>query len=136
MKRILLSLFTAALLVLTGCETTSVAPASGKTVSLGVEQTGGSYQVHAGDTIIINLAANPSTGALWEFVDLNRDIFSEEKAPKAGRNDAPLPGDGGKITFTLRAKKPGTAQIKMVYRRPWEENKPWGNFDATVTVLP
>ena len=44
--------------------------------------------------------------------------------------------EGGKVTFTLRAKKAGTAHIKMVYRRPWEENKPWGNFDATVTVLP
>jgi inhibitor of cysteine peptidase len=136
MKRYFLPFLAAALLALSGCETVTEAPASGQTVSLGIEQAGGSFQVHAGDTIVINLAANPSTGASWEFIDLNRDIFSEEKTPKAKRTEAPLPGEGGKITFTLRARKPGTATIKMLYHRPWETNNPWGKFDATITVLP
>ncbi|HET7535041.1 MAG TPA: protease inhibitor I42 family protein, partial [Candidatus Didemnitutus sp.] len=109
---------------------------SGNTVSLGVEQTGGSYQVRAGDTILINLAANPSTGAIWEYTELNREIFSEEKTAKPKRGEAPLPGEGGRITFTLRAKKPGTSVVKMSYHRPWEPDKPWGTFEATITVTP
>jgi inhibitor of cysteine peptidase len=137
MKRLLSPLFLAAMLVLAGCASTPDAAPSGNTVSLGVEQNGGSYQVRAGDTIIINLAANPSTGALWEFTTLDREMFSEEKTPKpASHADAPLLGEGGKISFTLRAKKTGTSLVKMSYHRPWETDKPWGTFEATITVTP
>jgi inhibitor of cysteine peptidase len=136
MKRLLSPLLLVATLAWGGCASAPDAAPSGNTVSLGVEQTGGSYQVRAGDTIIINLAANPSTGATWQFVDLDRNIFSEEKIAQPKRAEAPLPGEGGKVTFALRAKKPGTGVIKMSYRREWEPDKPWGSFEATVTVTP
>ncbi len=136
MKRLLSPLLLAGALALGGCASTPEAASSGNTVSLGVEQTGGSYQVHAGDTILINLAANPSTGASWEFVNLDRNLFADEKIAQPKRAEAPLPGEGGKVTFALRAKKPGTGVIKMSYRREWEPDKPWGSFEATVTITP
>ena len=129
---LLLSLLAA---LLTGCATDSAPAAGGNVFHLGISESGRAFTVKPGDTLVINLASNASTGAVWEFVDLDRSLFAEEKTTQyKTHSDAPLPGEGGKVTFTLRAKKPGMGHVKMLYRRPWQPNDPWGTFDVTITI--
>lgn len=79
--------------------------------------------VHAvlGNLVKISLQSNPGTGYSWELRDFDygtADFYQSETVATDGGNV--LLGAPAKTIITLQAVKPGTQDVKLVYRRIWE----------------
>ncbi len=88
----------------------------------GKEDT--NISVSAGDTFVIKLDENPTTGYKWSFtvsddsvIELSKDEYMQEN------QDSGVVGAGGTRVLTFKAKAAGSAQINMVYERSWEKNE-------------
>ena len=74
-----------------------------------------------GNLVRITLESNPGTGYNWELRDFSDDVaayYSSELVARQGGNV--LFGAPADTVISLQAVKPGTQDIKLVYRRPWE----------------
>lgn len=93
-------------------------------------------EAHVGDTVVIDLPENPTTGYLWtiktiqgkESVNVNNPTFKVENDPKRE-------GGGGVRTFNLDIRTSGTAAIEITLRRNWEpESAAIDSFKAVIEV--
>jgi inhibitor of cysteine peptidase len=86
-----------------------------------------------GEVVEISLAENPTTGFRWELrvkpepsCSLIKDWSESATGP---------PGKGGTHRWQFQAVRPGTGEIKLEYRRPWEqEAAPRHSFNLRVRV--
>lgn len=95
-------------------------PVTGK-IGLTAADTGKVVRATVGNLITITLQSNPSTGYNWELRDFDygaADFYGSETVPANEGNV--LFGAPSKTVVTLQAVKPGTQDIKLVYRRLWE----------------
>ena len=86
-----------------------------------------------GDEFAVRLPENPTTGYRWEVrsrADAVCALASDEyQAPK------PTPGAGGAHVWAFRATRRGSAELLLVYRRPWDEpSKPEKTFAVWIRV--
>lgn len=94
-------------------------------------------RVSPGTRILIRLVANPSTGYSWRLATPNSPMLtlqSEKYIPHAtvpGR--PPIVGAPGIMEFTFIAHQSGIEQLRFVYQRPWEKQKP-AITQFTVTI--
>jgi inhibitor of cysteine peptidase len=87
---------------------------------------GRKIELHVGETLIVKLPENASTGYRW--------IIPPQSARKLEKilreEDQPVPGPGNLIgrpglrNFYFHALKPGKAQLELYYQRLWETAKP------------
>lgn len=86
-----------------------------------------------GEVVEISLAENRTTGFRWELrvkpeppCALIKSWFEPATGP---------PGKGGTHRWQFQAVSSGTGEIKLEYRRPWEQGKPPGQtFKLSVRV--
>lgn len=75
-------------------------------------------EVHIGGSVRINLAENATTGFRWAIDRYDEQLFevvaTEPHYPKDSI------GAGGDVSFTFRAKKPGSGEIVLKNWRHWE----------------
>jgi inhibitor of cysteine peptidase len=110
-------------------------------IRLSAEDHGRRVQLREGEALVISLEANPSTGYAWqvdrrplaaqsqsilvqtgESFDTSRDQGSTDVEPSAMM---PLVLGAPEIqTLRFQAAQSGQATLRLVYRRPWEENIP------------
>ena len=98
-------------------------------------------QVASGDSFVVTLCSNPTTGFQWsETAQISdqtvlQQIDHEYMAPEAKGDKPPAPGTPGQETWTFKALEKGTSIISMEYSRPWEggEKGAW-TFNLTVVV--
>ncbi len=107
---------------------------SNTALALGAKDNGRQIELQKGQTLVINLEANPSTGYTWEPLDLKgaivRQVGETEFNP-----DSDLVGAPGTQTLRFEALKAGQMDLKLVYHRPWEEGvEPLETFTVQVTV--
>ncbi len=110
-------------------------PAQAKTITVTQGKSGKSYTLLKGDTLVVKLAENPSTGYAWKTITRPaclRAISSKYK-PNKITSDTPLVGGGGKRTFTYRAKAKGKGTLKLVYKRSTEDGS-GSAFSLRITV--
>ena len=121
--RILKSFVIPLLFLLTACAAEFV---------LSEQDSGKTFAARIGDTPVILLPENPTTGYSWQFfiTSENQQIISDIKETYIAP-DTQMPGAGGlkKYSFTVRQK--GTVTVTGFYRRPWE--KPDDINDQKVT---
>ncbi|MBT3279190.1 MAG: hypothetical protein HN370_07435 [Phycisphaerales bacterium] len=109
---------------------TKKVPTGGKAINLDEKNNGKTVAAQVGDTILIKLDSNPSTGYGWKQGDQPKGSAVEFKSKKfltASQMNSemrPMPGQGGATTFTYLVVKPGKVKIDLNYRRPWEKTKP------------
>ena len=85
-----------------------------------------------GQVIELRLPENPSTGFRWQFAaDLGPACAVVGDTYTAAAN---RPGASGEHTWTLQAAQPGVCELRLVYRRPFENVPPAQSFAATVQV--
>jgi inhibitor of cysteine peptidase len=100
----------------------------------------GSAALKVGQTLVITLASNPSTGYSWTVsgapdsgvLTQDGDITYTPSNP-----DVVMPGSGGSETVRFTATAAGTTTIVLDYRRPWETDVPpveTVTIDVTVTA--
>jgi inhibitor of cysteine peptidase len=86
-----------------------------------------------GDTVIVSLAANPTTGYEWTFA--GGDTFSIEKSEYVpDPNPEELMGKGGTQVVTLDVTEAGESDLTGTYARNWETPEPGAGPDVTVTI--
>ncbi len=91
------------------------------TVEVTAKDNGQIVPAQVGNLIRITLESHPSAGYNWELrgFDFGVAVFhTSELAARAEGNV--LFGAPGDTIITLQAVKPGTQNIELVYRRPWE----------------
>ena len=104
---------------------------------LDFSDNGSTIKLSTGDTITIELDANPSTGYLWIFgspfdpnlLIMTSESYTKPEGPKE-RVGAPV-----KRLMTFKAIAPGNTGLKLDYRRPWERSeKPVKSFEILIKI--
>ena len=105
-----------------------------KNVEVNQEMNGGSVVLEQGQTLVLKLASNPTTGYDWEIVDLNGAIL-EQVGEVEHKSDSGLIGSGGVNTYTFKAAGSGNVKLSLVYHRSWEKDiPPIETYELDVTV--
>ncbi len=95
---------------------------------------GTTVDAKVGDTVIVSLDANVTTGYEWQFTA--GDTFSIESSKYVpDPNPDNLSGKGGTQIVTLKVTKAGTSDLTGRYVRPWESPSPSPAADVTVTIV-
>lgn len=96
-------------------------PAVTGTIEVGAASNGQVVKADVGNLVRITLESNPSTGYNWELRDFAygaADFYSSDVVARKTGNV--LMGAPGNTIITLQAVQPGSQNIVLVYRRPWE----------------
>jgi inhibitor of cysteine peptidase len=97
-----------------------------------VYRQGDTIEVADGDTFVIGLPANPSTGYAWSAGDDPDVVFVSSRQVPGGSQ----PGASGTQELTFRATKPGMSTLELAYARSFESGIPpakTAKFPVTVT---
>lgn len=97
-----------------------------------------SIEVNAGDTLVVVLCSNPSTGFQWsedaqisDATVLKQEVH-EFTSPES--NPPPPPGTPGLESWRFQTLKQGTSTIYLEYSRPWEGGEK-GEWTFTLDVI-
>jgi len=110
------------------------ATAAPKTIEITpVAQTGTTVDAAVGDTIVVSLDANATTGYSWELTA--GDTFTIESS-KYVPDPSPsnVAGSGGTQVVTLKVTKAGTSDLTGTYRQQWNSPSPNAQPDFSMTV--
>src|SRR5690606_11921905 len=89
-----------------------------------------------GQTLVLTLPSNPTTGFRWQLRDsapgvlksLGPEVYSTPE-------NAGLVGGAGQSTWRFQASQPGQGRLLLTYQRPWEvEVAPAKTFDCRIAV--
>lgn len=107
---------------------------SSKIVKVDQSMNGQTITVKKGETIVVSLAGNPTTGFNWAAADLDTSILSQ-KGDASFKADSNLIGAGGMVTLKFKAVATGTTTLTLNYARSWETGvEPEQVFSVTVIV--
>jgi predicted secreted protein len=104
------------------------------TMNLDNKSNGKNIKAKTGDTIVINLKGNATTGYTWVLQKYNEELlkFIDVKYETENSN---LMGAGGTWVATFQIIKSGSSKIEFDYKRPWETKKtPLQNYIVTITA--
>lgn len=86
---------------------------------LNASDNGRTVVLRTGETLMVSLPENATTGYRWELDRWDRDLVglvAEEPRYPSG----PLVGAGGQVDFRFQARKPGSGDIAIKEWRHWE----------------
>ena len=110
-----------------------------RSLSITDADDGKTVTVTKGQSLLVKLSANPTTGYKWAVTSTNRTFgypaYERYLAPSA---NGPV-GQGGITRFTWKTSSPlnmvGSHTVRLEYKRPWETNAaPAKTFTFTVVV--
>lgn len=118
-----------------GCGGSSGTPAGGKTIEVTpAAQTGTTVEAAVGDTVVVSLEANATTGYEWQFTPGDTfTIETSEYVPSPAPSN--MVGVGGTQVVTLKVTKAGSSDLLGFYVRPWETPSPSPAPDFQMTVV-
>ena len=87
-------------------------------ITLTRADEGRTVDVHAGDTVLVRLEENPTTGYRWAAEAGDDQVVALESSDYVQPGSAV--GGGGERLFTFRAKKAGSATVRLKLWREWE----------------
>jgi inhibitor of cysteine peptidase len=117
--------------------------ASGSSTSTAVKDTsaqvftqaGGDLSVQNGETFVIELESNPSTGFVWTVAQEPDAAIVTLENQSYKKADSTVIGASGTEQFSFRAAGTGTTTIGLKYARPSDPDSPDNTNDTyTVTV--
>jgi len=102
-------------------------------LEMAEDDNGREVTLAMGEMAELTLAENPTTGYQWELsakADSVCKLVKDEFEPAGGPT-----GSGGVHRWRFKAVKPGSGEIELQYRRPWEKNAaPARSYHARVQV--
>ncbi len=121
----------ATLLVACGGEPAS--PETPAVVITPAAQSGTTVDAKVGDTVVVKLDANVTTGYEWTLTAGDTfTIASSEYVPHP--NPSGLAGSGGTQVVTLKVTAAGSSELTGVYARGWETPSPGSEPDFSMTL--
>ena len=99
-------------------------------VTVTSAQNGGAVTVGAGDTVIVRLPENPTTGYRWQVVAGGAPLGDDFMPASSG-----AAGAAGERVLRFSAPASGVMTLELDSRRAWEAGAtPQARFAVTVTV--
>jgi inhibitor of cysteine peptidase len=103
-------------------------------ISLTPRDNGRQVDINRGQTLVVSLPGNPSTGYLWHLDEVDEQILIQTGGatfePQSEQAGAP-----GLHTFHFQAVQAGETVLRFVYQRPWEKDtQPLETFSVRVSV--
>jgi inhibitor of cysteine peptidase len=121
-------LITALLTVLAIAAATNSGPST-----VNVSESGKQIELSPGDSLVVTLDSNPSTGFSWSIAGISAEAVIEKASNEFQGADTGMMGAGGQEVWTFKALDKGTSTIEMQYSRPWETGvEPAATFNVTV----
>jgi|GEM_PF-1468087 len=114
-------------------EVPPVAPGSSGAVAVAEADAGGESALVVGDTLVVRLAGNPTTGYDWRVVSTNDALLPAAGEPVYAPS-ADLPGAGGVYTFRFLAQAAGEAAVQIAEFAPGVDD-PDRTLDFNATIV-
>lgn len=105
--------------ILAGCAAQGARTVAVDSASHGADPV----SLRTGDTLLVRLRSNPSTGYAWTRTGAapnELSLIDSTFTPPAGT----AVGVPGQQQFRFLAAQPGRATLRLVYARPWESGAP------------
>ena len=104
-------------------------------VKATIDDAGREKQLQKGQTLVITLEGNPTTGYSWEVAEpLNEQVLRQVGEPEFKAESQAL-GAGGIQVLRFEAVNAGKTTLKLIYHRPWEEGvDPLETYSIEVVV--
>lgn len=110
-------------------------------VRLTDEDAGSTVALAVGDSLVVTLESNASTGYAWEVVAPLPEMLEQEGEPEylapedLAPEDQDVVGAPGAQQFTFAVVSAGTGALDLAYVRPWEEDvEPEATYEVTIEV--
>ena len=81
---------------------------------------GSEFELKKGQSLVISLDANPTTGYTWEVVEPEDEQVLRQVGEIEFEPESDLIGAGGVQIIRFEVVNAGRAAVKLVYHRPWE----------------
>lgn len=128
--------------LLSACTTSGSTDTAGSTageVKLTEADTGKPVDLTAGQTLVVTLPSNPTTGYAWTVAQNGAPQLVQQGDGKGvytqDAGSAGMAGAGGSEAFTFRADQAGSTTLTLNYGRSFEPDQPPANtFSVPVTV--
>lgn len=91
---------------------------------IAANQNGTPTVISQGQTIVIRLSSNPSTGYGWNVTEPKDGGLQETAHNFTSSSSVPMPGAGGTEEWKYKAVKAGEYTLHFAYARSWEKNTP------------
>ena len=125
-KSIVLFFIIFVLFVLSSC--------SNKTVKINKEVNGQEITLKQGQTLVLSIEGNPTTGYQWAVDELDESILAPAADPDY-KSDSMLIGSGGTYTYKFNTVNLGETTLRLKYYRDFENDTPPVDFfEIHVTV--
>ena len=103
-------------------------------VKLDAGDAGSQVELNAGQTLVVSLEGNPTTGFTWEAAELDEQVLRQVGEAEFKPETDPI-GAGGVQTLRFETVNSGQTTLNLVYLRPWEEDvEPAETFSVQVIV--
>lgn len=113
---------------------TTDAPAVGK-VTVTREDDGGTVELSMGQTLVVELDSNATTGYSWRVTKIDEDIVEQEgDGTYVQTGDPDAMGAGGIETFEFKSVASGRTRLELSYVRSFEEEDDPRTFGLEVVV--
>jgi inhibitor of cysteine peptidase len=122
-----------ALLAIAAIALTQMEETPAVSASVGPDEAGSAIALEIGGELTIALPANPSTGYGWTVSAIDPAVVIQKGEPEFAAQSN-LTGAGGTMTFRFIAAGAGESELRLEYRRPWEDAEPFDTFQVTVNV--
>lgn len=87
-----------------------------------MDNNGREMQLKKGQTLIVTLEGNPTTGYSWEVAEpLDEQVLRQAGEPEFKAESEAL-GAGGVQILRFETVNAGKITLKLVYHRPWEKD--------------
>jgi predicted secreted protein len=102
--------------------------------TIGPADSGKTIQLQQGDSLVLQLSANPTTGYHWVIEQNDSTRLPLQSSDYSADNPGTI-GGGGTTSFTFKAMQPGTVSLALQYQGPQTQNPPIANtFTLTVQI--
>jgi len=118
-----------AMTVATGCSPQQ------QEVKASIDDNGREMQLKKGQTLVVTLEGNPTTGYSWEVAEpLSEQVLRQAGEPEF-QQESDLVGAGGVQILRFEAVNAGKMTLKLIYHRPWEKDvEPLETYSIQVVV--
>lgn len=106
-----------------------------KEVKVRADDNSRQIELRKGQTMVITLEANPTTGYTWEVEKPLDEGGLRQVGEPEFKPESDLIGAPGVQTLRFEAVNAGQTTLNLVYHRPWEEDvEPLETFSVQVVV--
>jgi inhibitor of cysteine peptidase len=100
-----------------------------------IDDAGREMQLKKGQTLVVTLEGNPTTGYSWEVAEPLDEQVLRQAGEAEFKAESDLVGAGGVQILRFEAVNAGQITLKLVYHRPWEKDvEPLEAYSLQVVV--